>query len=74
MNMETTKFNGQITSWQFYAEDYGRQAKRSIELAKTRGMWADISFAYMFARKAAHFGAKEIARRDSVVDSGLRID
>ncbi len=59
----TTAGGEKMTSWQWYAEDYGKQAKRSIELAKTRGMWADISYAYMFARKAAHFGAKELKRR-----------
>lgn len=53
-----------MTSWQWYAEDYGKQARRSVELAKTRGMWADVWGSYEFARKAAHFGAKELARRE----------
>jgi len=54
------------SSFQFYAEDYGRQAKRSIELAKSRGMWADIANARYCATRAAHFGAKELARREAV--------
>ncbi len=64
----------QMTSWEWYAVDYGKQAKRSIELAKTRGMWADISGAYNFARKAFHFGAKELDRQLGDVKRCLTFD
>lgn len=58
-------------SARFYAADYGFQAKRSIEFAKTRGMWADIQMAYEFARKAAHWAAVVIAEEELRYAEGL---
>ena len=52
--------NSTQTAFHWQAENYGKTVKRSIELAKTRGMWADINFAYFYAVKAFHFAGKAL--------------